>query len=416
MQVRNIEYCCQIDKLPMPLDELIYRIKNMTSYIDEYALIVHDRDIYTEKNIQDYMTLHNGEVPPFDVGDLKPPHIHCMFRFKDSTPLEHFARALGDERLNNFQKFRRGYKNAFLYLTHTNDLDKTQYKDFEVIANFDYATFKYNVLNHKTKSQLAQDKANQVFRLIMDGVIKRYNLTDYIDDGFYRTYKSKINDTFIFRQEKIRRESRGKRDMKVIYITGPSGSGKTQYAIHHCEQFNLDYYVSSSGKDILDGYGGQDAIILDDLRGDSVGLNDLFKLLDNNTDSLVSSRFYNKSILECKLIIITSIMPIEEFYSCFEQFTHEPIEQLKRRCTEYYVLNDDYGKAFVYSPKYRDYIGGVYFKNPISEKFKTMSNNELLEGLKRTLTDVVGFVTDNRDEIIEEVNNLKFLSDDISDE
>ena len=47
-------------------------------------------------------------------------------------------------------------------------------------------------------------------------------------------------------------------------------------------------------------------LILDDLRPSCIGLSDLLKMLDNHTSSSVKSRYYNK-VLECKLIIITSI-------------------------------------------------------------------------------------------------------------
>ena len=407
MQVRNIEYCCQLDKLKMPVKDLIERIKTMESYIKEYALIIHDRDIYVEKNIQEYRNRNNGDEPPFDIGDLKPPHIHAMFRFKDSTPLEHFAKALGDERLNNYQKFKRGYKNAFLYLTHTNDLDKTQYNNDEVISSFDYATFKHNVLTHKTKNEIMKDNENMIYDFIMQGKIKRYNYTDYIDDDFYRRNKRKIDDTFKYRQDKLKRESKGERNMNVIYISGGAGVGKTTFAKNYCNDNNLSFYVSSSGKDILDGYGGEDVIILDDIRSDSFGLNDLFKLLDNNTDSLVASRFYNKSILECKLIIITSVMPIEDFYKIYENATNEPIEQLKRRCKTYFIMSDETIETFAYSESKRDYIKGPYMINPVSERVKKMSEEEIINNLINMFSSTTTFMSENKEDILNELKKRK---------
>jgi hypothetical protein len=45
--------------------------------------------------------------------------------------------------------------------------------------------------------------------------------------------------------------------------------------------------VSSGGKHPLDNYAGQECIILDDLRDTTYDFQDLLKLTDNNTDSLV---------------------------------------------------------------------------------------------------------------------------------
>lgn len=407
MQVRNIEYCCQLDKLKIPVNELIKKVQNMSNYVKEYALIIHDKDIYVSKNIQEYKLNHNCDEAPFDIGDLKPPHIHIMFRFNDSTSLEAFAKYLGDERLQNYQKFKRGYKNAYLYLTHTNDLDKTQYDNSEVIASFDYDTFKYNVLHHKTKTQLMQEKEYKVYDEILKGHIKRYNYTDYIDDEFYRKNRKKIEDTFRYRQDKLKRESKGERKMRVIYITGKAGCGKTTFAKYFCNESNLNYYVSSSGKDILDGYGGQECIILDDIRPDSVGLSDLFKLLDNNTDSLVASRFYNKSILECKVIIITSIMTLEEFYYEYEKCNNEPIEQLKRRCSNYFIMNENVIRTRLYSPSKNDYIDGPIMVNPVSDMFMKQSDDEIINDFVNMFSSMATFVKDNKKDISKIINDTK---------
>lgn len=88
--------------------------------------------------------------------------------------------------------------------------------------------------------------------------------------------------------------------MEAMYFYGDSGTGKTTYAKQLCEKKNYSYFVSSGSNDVLDGYAGQDVIILDDLHPSSVGLSDLLKMLDNNTASTVKSRYYN-NVLECKL-------------------------------------------------------------------------------------------------------------------
>lgn len=94
-----------------------------------------------------------------------------------------------------------------------------------------------------------------------------------------------------------------------------------------------DYFISSSGKDFLDGYMGQLSIILDDFRGSQATLSTVLKLLDNNTASSVESRYKNSSISECKQIYITSVVePFEMFQNVFKE-SPEPYEQFARRLT-----------------------------------------------------------------------------------
>jgi adenylate kinase family enzyme len=136
------------------------------------------------------------------------------------------------------------------------------------------------------------------------------------------------------------------RDMKVIYITGGSGSGKTTLAKYMARIMNYDYFVSGSGKDVLDGYDKEECIILDDLRADVFTKAELFKLTDNNTNSSVKSRFKNKDISYCKLMIITSIKKPQDLYdwktNTFED-KDETFDQFTRRLGQVYVQIQDDG-------------------------------------------------------------------------
>lgn len=122
------------------------------------------------------------------------------------------------------------------------------------------------------------------------------------------------------------------RNLEVVYITGASGTGKTTAAKWLAEKLHYDYFVSGSGEDILDGYDKEECIILDDYRASVMSFSELLKFLDNHTNSSVKSRFKNKDISMCKLIIITSIYPPEELYvNIAKSENQEPLEQLLRR-------------------------------------------------------------------------------------
>lgn len=138
------------------------------------------------------------------------------------------------------------------------------------------------------------------------------------------------------------------RNMQVVYITGSAGAGKTTLAKFMARSFNYDVFVSGSGKDILDGYDKEECIILDDLRADVFTKAELFKLTDNNTNSSVKSRYNNKDISNCKLLIITSIKAPHKLYN-WQEDSEESFLQFARRLAYTYVIIKN---ANVYTVKY----------------------------------------------------------------
>lgn len=160
------------------------------------------------------------------------------------------------------------------------------------------------------------------------------------DSEFFIKNRSKINSAEVLRHKII-----SERKLEVLYISGASGSGKTTAAKYYAGKLNYDYFISGSGDDILDGYDKEECIILDDFRGGSMKFSELLKLLDNNTNSSVRSRYNNKDISNCKLLIMTSIHSPKELYKSIseKEDNSEPIEQLYRRLKHRYfkVENDE---------------------------------------------------------------------------
>lgn len=156
--------------------------------------------------------------------------------------------------------------------------------------------------------------------------------------------------------------------MKCMYIQGDSGTGKTSYAKQVCEDKEYSYFVSSGSNDVLDGYGGQDAIILDDLRPNALSLADLLKMLDNNTSSSVKSRYRNK-VLECRLIIITTTLDINSFFHQVFSEQPETAKQLRRRCETLVKMTVDTMQIFVYDKANDIYLPIPKIPNPIAAKY-----------------------------------------------
>lgn len=159
------------------------------------------------------------------------------------------------------------------------------------------------------------------------------------DVDFMTKYRPRINAA-----KELRNNAINKRDLEVVYITGAAGSGKSTAAKYFADRLDfVDPFISGSGEDFLDGYDKQRCIILDDFRGGSMRFMELLKMLDNNTNSSVKSRYNNKDISACKLILITSIHEPQELYSALKEddAPKEPIEQLYRRLKHHFYKIED---------------------------------------------------------------------------
>lgn len=329
----TVKKCEVVQQIQYLSEEKIREVIETKNYIKKWAYILHDKDVYTEDD-EKKDSSHKS-------GTLKEPHWHICLSFKDSVEIKTIANAFGVQQ-QYVDKSHSGYfEDMAMYLTHKNACEKYQYLPEEVKANFDYVKF--------LEKGKIQSRIEDITELIINGEIREFNYTDYISPSEYQLYKAQIDKAFEYRRDKI---YSGNRCLDVIYITGASGTGKTVLAKHIAEQKGLSCYVSGSDNDPLDGYRGQDCLILDDLRGSSMKFSNFIKMLDNNTDSKVQSRYYNKSLTECKLIIITSIHTMEKFYENVFSDQDEPLIQFKRRCKTFIEIeNENYYSAYSFQKR-----------------------------------------------------------------
>lgn len=339
----------------------IERLKNAlnNNAIKDWAYIIHDKDIDKD-------------------GNIIRPHYHIAVRLKNPRKLKHIAQWFDIE--PNFIEFGKGnYSDLLKYLIHENAPEKYQYSAEDVISNIDYE-------KEKNKKD-GRERVEEIINGIVTGEIREYNYHEYIDAVEFDKYRKSIDNAFRYRADKLRAEfERGVNGMECIFITGPSGSGKTTYAKKLCSEKGYSVFVSSSSNDILDGYAGQDAIILDDMRPSSIGLSDLLKMTDNHTASSVKSRYRNK-VLECKLIILTSVLAIEEFYKNVLEVQKEPIVQLKRRFNIYINLTKEKMEIQRFDKRIMDYGKKYITDNPVKDiiDMDIMTDDETKEWLQEFL-------------------------------
>lgn len=329
------------------IDVIISRIKRLTN-LKSYAIITHDKDI-----------LPNGE--------LKPAHFHCVLTFSNATTIKSIADTIGVE-MQYVEKIRTTTKSARLYLIHRNDPDKYQYSPDEVRASFDYVSY--------VDDCPVKQKRESIAERIESGEIKQYNLCQYVTiDEYSRNYRY-YQRCFEYRQNKLRGLDR---NMECIFITGPSGTGKTTYAKMIAAQKGYACYISSGGKNPLDDYQGQECIILDDTRSSTWNLTDFLKLTDNHTDSLVGCRYYNKSIAECKLLIVTSVKTLDEFYENATKEDNEPKVQLLRRFKMVIDMTLEDMTVSYYDDNKRCHVRALKVTNPVSALFQPRIAKKFVE-------------------------------------
>lgn len=311
MKLRHLEIVS--DSTHLKESKVLDTIKQYKT-IKEWAYILHDKDKDED-------------------GKLKNSHYHVYLWFESAVDTDMVAHWFGLKK-NFIKKIQGRKKDILLYLTHKNAPEKYQYQDDQVKSNFDLKAYidkenKYERLSNFTEYSYAQ------------------HIT-YIYENFTERERIKahqyLKDNWLLHCEYL--ETKGDRNMKVIFINGVAGSGKTTYAKKLAEAKKMDYYVSSSNNDALGGYKGQKVLILDDARDSTFSFNDFLKLLDNHTSSSVRSR-YNNKVFNGEIIIITSVVPLAQWYSGIDsKITEESKTQLYRRINEYYEMDKKTIKAY----------------------------------------------------------------------
>lgn len=345
-------------------------------------------------NINNYFfILHNKE-------ENKKNHFHIVLTFKDSTKVSVIMNKFNIE-LNLIHYIETTVDSSILYLTHdTKDSeDKERYDVAEVITNYENFLAYHKQIKDKYNNKLLKNELKknnderliEILELISSGKLKEYNYTNYVSVEEYAKYRTKIDNAYKYYYDK---NNGINRNMEVFYISGYSGTGKTffskKFAMEKYKENEI--YISSSGADIFGEYKGQPCVILDDLRSE-MGFNgfkasDLLKLLDNNTSSSVKSRYRNKNLFNCELLIITSVLTPLQFFHNVSEEEKEEVHQFFRRCKNWLAIQkDSYNILFnIYDRDKREYftkkhIVNKYYDDMINYIELSNNSNSFLESL-----------------------------------
>lgn len=342
------------------------------------ALIVHDKD---RKN--------NGQ--------LIDPHVHVYVELPTKRSLELVADRIGiSQHFIDYPKGRNNYFpfNQKAYLIHAQQPTKHQYEisEVETFGTIDYEKF---ILDNKDdflkrSATVRYKEINESLDLIFDKVLFGQITYDEImeDDSLYRLYANNeqrfISAFNSFSQYKARKTLKALRNnefkLSVVYIQGNSGIGKSHLAQEIVEKlcdeseqlgYNGVSIYSASSSNPFDEYKGEEIILLDDLRPESMERADWLKVLDPMNRSRISARYRNK-VIAARVIVLTNTETAESF---FKNIKNEDLDQYVRRINLNVGITEKQFPRF----EYDNYYNLSETKKLDEAKKERVSANEFLE-------------------------------------
>lgn len=298
------------------LEEIVRRVSEVATVSEAYA-IKHDKDT---------SVVFNNELQETTT-ELAKSHIHALLKFKKGATLSTLAKKIGlaKQHLEKTKSGRYGYDNLLAYLIHAKDKDKYQYSPDEV---FTLIGTNYLEVYHQRKESWLKGKAKKevqqsyedidllIDNILNENITKQEILLNKKYHTLYTVHRVRINDAIRtvgeIKSAKVKYELEHKEFKKtVIFIYGKSGLGKSTFAkeltkdIVQLAKLNGQKWQSvlTAGTNMFDEVNGEEILLLDDVRGDSLTASDWLKVLDPYSISPVSARYQNKTAAS-KVIIM----------------------------------------------------------------------------------------------------------------
>ena len=336
---RGWMYVQQLQHLPFANVTALLRRVATLKQLERYAALVHDHDTNA-------------------AGEPVAPHVHVMLEFKQPRAATAVAKELNDEpqTLQNMLKKNQqhGIENGFCYLIHdtANSRDKYQYDPKRVKANFKYqqfikqrdaeaATHRYTGKGgvKRLAADFRDDKLDRaaVEQIVLEhypsqvkGIMERIDALEHI-----KQHVAAI-------QWKQKRKAQGK-SRTVLWLYGNAGVGKSWLArllVQHSGDGK--FCRTGSRRDPFQNYHGEHALIIDDLRPDTIPYEDLLSITDPyNFEVTLPARYHDQTALVDMMIITTPYSPAQFYQHQRDVDCHnDPFAQLARRLTAVVYLTE----------------------------------------------------------------------------
>ena len=391
------------------LEEIVRRVSEIATVSEAYA-IKHDKDT----------SIGFDSITNSTISELKEPHIHALLKFSKGATLTDLAEKIGlaEQYLEKAKSGRYGYDNLLAYLIHAKDKDKYQYSPDEV---FTLIGKNYLEVYHERKESWLKGKAKKEVQksfedidFLIDNILNE-NITknDILLDKKYHTpyiiHKTRINDAFKtvgeIKGARTKDElENGEFKKTILFIYGNSGLGKSRFAkelakdiIQMAKLNNKKWQsITTAGTNMFDEVNGEEILLLDDVRGDSLTASDWLKVLDPYNISPVSARYQNK-IGAAKVIIITSSKHPLAFFYYTKGNAYEDLSQYVRRIEHLATLKGTSEKPIFYEShpvrtmNYKRRIPEIGYDVYLSYDFTPGNEMKSKEELLSMLVSKVGF-------------------------
>lgn len=324
-----------------------------------------------------YAILHDRDTASDHIASLVDsgpvaPHIHLLVGFRNRnkglTPAR-AAAALGvqSQMIEKAKPGRHTPDNCLAYLIHAKDASKHHYdaRDVVTVIGEDYCAIEAARRQswaqgqaHKSRKS-AQERLPLVLEKAAQGEISKRGILE--DDDFYETYATvqgaaNAIDTALSaaaercNMSEVEKLNAGDFSKSVFFFDGPSGAGKSLIAstLVNCLQrsYGWDSYPAAA-KNALDDYMGEQIVFMDDVRGGAMNFEDWLKILDPHYASPASARYRNKQPIAPRVVIITSSMSPDRFFSMArsvgENGQRENLDQPIRRILRRVRILDPFG-------------------------------------------------------------------------
>ncbi len=297
-------------------------IINHHKQIKQCALILHDKDVYTQAE-----EINNHQ---HTAGTLKPEHLHIVFKTDKYLSVETVAKWFGiSSNFIDLPKGKGAFTDSLRYLTHESEseqaLGKHLYSDDEVITkNLDFR--EHLTKQENNKKLYNQEDIDNVASIKLDILYKGKTLQE-VSDEFPLVYINNFETFRKLRTEYLNTIASPPPFRINFYISGAGGTGKglcsraLARALIDPEGTKDDkeiFFTVGSNKTSFEGYDGQPVIIWDDCRSMTLwnklgGRENIFNVFDMFPQDIRQNIKYSSIRLNNIINIVNSVQDNIEF-------------------------------------------------------------------------------------------------------
>ena len=158
---QDYKFCCILypDSSEYDCDILLNRLY---SFWPHSCYIKHDKDFYSELEVEKWKAENKSDDCPFQVGELKKPHYHVVAWSKSPILLGNAATKF--DLPSNYVQRAKSLKGAIQYLIHKNESWKYQYDKSAIVCN-----------------DVSEKELSKFLKMDVDAMDKGKRLFDYIN-------------------------------------------------------------------------------------------------------------------------------------------------------------------------------------------------------------------------------------------